>query len=404
MVCDLRGSDRAVLEALAGPAVAHFCGHMIAPPGVPGRFPADREAAVAAGIAGVVAERRIGYAYGALAAGGDILWAEALLAAGSELHVVLPFHRDEFLATSVAPSGSAWAARFLACLERASEVTYATEDAFLGDDCLFRYGSELAMGLALSRARYLDAEAVQLAVWDGRAAGGAAGTAIDVAGWRRGGRPTAVLAPGGPQVSEAAPAVGAPAASPGAGRVVRALVFGDVRDFSTLTDEQLPRFTEHVLGAFARVIARHDAAVEHRNTWGDAVYLVVRDVLRAADCALELQEAMGAIDLAAAGLPGGLALRLGAHVGPVFPIDDPVIGRLAFMGSHVSRTARIEPVTPAGEVYVTEPFAAAIALAGADRMFCDYVGHLPAAKDFGRLRMYRLHRGAGSGAGPAASG
>ena len=62
------------------------------------------------------------------------------------------------------------------------------------------------------------------------------------------------------------------------------------------------------------------------------------------------------------------------------------------MGSHVSRTARIEPVTPPGTVYVTEPFAAALALAGRDEFGCDYVGHMPAAKDFGRLRMYRLRR------------
>ncbi len=37
------------------------------------------------------------------------------------------------------------------------------------------------------------------------------------------------------------------------------------------------------------------------------------------------------------------------------------------MGSHVSRTARIEPVTPAGEVYVTEQFAAALVLDGRGR-------------------------------------
>ena len=36
------------------------------------------------------------------------------------------------------------------------------------------------------------------------------------------------------------------------------------------------------------------------------------------------------------------------------------------MGSHVSRTARIEPVTPPGEVYVTEAFAAALELQGRD--------------------------------------
>jgi class 3 adenylate cyclase len=75
----------------------------------------------------------------------------------------------------------------------------------------------------------------------------------------------------------------------------------------------------------------------------------------------------------------------------VFPIYDPVMTGGAFMGSHVSRTARIEPVTPPGEVYVTEAFAAALALAGSD-YGCDYVGHMPAAKDYGRLRMYRLRR------------
>jgi class 3 adenylate cyclase len=60
------------------------------------------------------------------------------------------------------------------------------------------------------------------------------------------------------------------------------------------------------------------------------------------------------------------------------------------MGSHVSRTARIEPVTPPGTVYVTEPFAAALVLAGRSEFACDYVGHLDAAKGYGRLRMYRL--------------
>ena len=63
-----------------------------------------------------------------------------------------------------------------------------------------------------------------------------------------------------------------------------------------------------------------------------------------------------------------------------------------FTGSHVSRAARIEPVTPPGAVYVTEPFAAALVLAGRRDLTCDYVGHMPMAKDYGRLRMYRLRR------------
>jgi Adenylate and Guanylate cyclase catalytic domain len=393
LICGLRGIDEAVLEPLAGPAVAHYCGHMIDPEIANGRFPASAERAVADAMRHVLASEPVGFAYGALAAGADLLWAEALLETGVELHVVLPFEREEFVATSVAPAGEAWVPRFWRCLTGAASVTYGTENAFRGDDGLLRYGSELAMGLAVLRARHLDADVRQLALWDGAPARRRAGTAIDVARWRSTGRLATVIAPPHPAGRAPAEAV---AASGDRGRdearVVRALLFGDIRGFSKLSDEQLPRFADHVLGSFARVLDHHAGEVEHRNSWGDAIYVVARGVERAAACALELQDAMGRIDLDAAGLPGHLALRLGAHVGPVFPVRDAVLGAPAFMGSHVSRTARVEPVTPPGEVYVTEAFAALHALAGQTETACDYVGHLPAAKDFGRLRMYRLRR------------
>jgi Tetratricopeptide Repeats-Sensor/Adenylate and Guanylate cyclase catalytic domain len=405
LVCDLLGIDPEVLAPLAGPTVVHFCGHRLS--GV--RFSATREGEVARHVEAAARAARIGYAYGSLASGADILWAEAIMAAGGELHVVLPFARDEFVAWSVRPAGTGWVQRFEHCLAAAASVRYATDDAFLGDDVLFRYGSELAMGLALLRARYLDADVRQLAVWDGGPADGAAGTAIDVATWQRGGNAfTIVSLDGEVTTGPASLPVGSPNgdtvpgpahASPTRssrirpGRVVRALLFGDIRGFSALTDEQLPTFSERFLGTFAEVLARYEDEICHRNTWGDAVYVVLSDAVRAAACALELQEAVSAIDLASLGLPGHLALRLGGHLGPVFPIHDPVVDASAFMGSHVSRTARIEPVTPAGAVYVTEPFAAALVLARCERFTCDYVGHMPLAKNYGRLRMYRLRHG-----------
>jgi class 3 adenylate cyclase len=330
-----------------------------------------------------------GYAYGSLASGGDILWAEALLAQGAELHVVLPFSRDEFVEISVAPAGPRWVERFHRCLAAASSVIYATEDAFLGDDVLFRYGAELAMGLALLRARYLDAEARQLAVWDGAPANGAAGTAIEIATWERTGRPATVVTPNGARARSSAAVTTSPHAS---GRVVRAMLFADIKGFSKLSDEQLPRFADRILGAFGAVLEQQGDDVLYRNTWGDGIYVVLSDAAAAGECALELQRAMGQVDLEAEGLPPHLALRLAGHVGPVFHVRDPVVQTLSFMGSHVSRTARIEPVTPPGSVYVTEYVAAALVLAGRDEFVCDYVGHMPAAKDFGPLRMYRLRR------------
>jgi class 3 adenylate cyclase len=174
-------------------------------------------------------------------------------------------------------------------------------------------------------------------------------------------------------------------------RVVRAVLFADMRGFSKLADEQYVRFDETVMAAFARVLEGADG-VASVNTWGDALAVVLDDVVAAANCALRLQEEMASLDLVSVGLPEHLALRLGAHLGPVLPSFDAVRGVPTFTGSHVSRTARIEPVTPPGAIYVTSAFAAALLLGGRDELACDYVGHMPAAKDWGRLRMYRLRR------------
>lgn len=145
-------------------------------------------------------------------------------------------------------------------------------------------------------------------------------------------------------------------------RVLRALLFADTCGFSKLTDDELPRFADHVLGVIGQVLDRHEANVLWRNTWGDALYAVLTSVEEAAACALELQEAIEKIDLAAIGLPSSLALRLAAHFGPVLQLWDPVLKTMTSMGSHVSRAARVEPVTPPSAVYVTEHFAAALQL------------------------------------------
>ena len=410
MICEILRLDEALLGPLAGPGVVHFCGHRTSASGAVGRFPADAEAGVVEGIARALDRHRAGYAFGALAGGADILWAEALLARGCELHVVLPFREREFVEVSVAPCGEGWVERFDRCLAAATDVRFGTEDTRVPDEVLFSYGGQLAMGLALLRARYLDAEVRQLAVWDGRLADGAAGTAIDVGTWQASGRPTTIVTPEGEVTAgdRIAPGPGPDprglhAPSPGRSatgaakpvrreRVVRAMLFGDFARFSQLNDEQAVVFADCVLGAVAKVVDRHREHVRWRNTWGDGLTVMLTGAVAAAACALDLQETIAAIDLEPHGLPPHLALRLGGHVGPVFPVFDPVLEADAFTGTHVNRTARIEPVTPPGEVYVTDAFAAALVLAGERELTCDYVGHMAAAKGYGKLRMHRLRR------------
>ncbi|HEU5034019.1 MAG TPA: tetratricopeptide repeat-containing protein [Mycobacteriales bacterium] len=387
-VCDAHGFPRSILGRLSAPTVAHFCGHRMATESTPG-IAIDAETLVARRIAEELDRRSVHFAYGSLANGADLMWAEGLLDRGAELHVVLPFDRQSFVVASVAPAGAGWVERFHAVLQRATSISFVTEDTADHDDALFAAAADQAMGTALLRARFLSAGVVQLAVWDGNAAGGAAGTARDVERWRGTGRDSVLITPPGEtnRWSGQAPLV----APPSRHRAIRCLLFADVAGYTRMTDNQLMAFQELTGTVWATALAGLGEEMLSANTWGDALFVVLSDVVTAARCAVALRDSFRAIDFSSHGLPP-LGLRVAVHVGPVFEGYDPVTGRPSWTGIHVNRAARLEPVTPVGEVYVTEAFAAALELAGDGSWRCEYVGHLPTAKGYEALRMHRLHR------------
>lgn len=389
-LADAGAIPAAALDGFSPPTIVHYSGHMIAAEGNNGRIAAEREPELAARIAAELDGRRIGSAYGSLAAGADLLFAEALLARGAALNVVLPFAAEDFVAMSVRPFGEHWEKRFRDCLARAETLRIATEGEHPGDDALLAYGSRLAMGLAVLGARLLCAPVRQLAIWDGRPARGAAGTAVDLAIWRSLGLPQSILHCS--ECSGTERALQLPPASR-SGRATRAMLFGDIRGFSKLGDAQIPAFADQVLGTLGRVLHAHGQQLAFCSSWGDAIFAVFDSASAAAHCALDLQAAMARLDLAAAGLPAMLALRIGGHLGPVHEVFDAVLQRPAYMGAHVTRAARIEPITPEGCVYVTENFAAMLALEAGDDFACDYVGVTEAAKRYGAMRMFLLRAG-----------
>ena len=389
LLCNATGVQLSLLDILRPATVVHYTGHLIGP-----RLSEPQAAALAPRIEAILSRYPVGVGFGSLASGADIVIAEALLKSGAELELVFPFRLDEFREISVRPAGEAWTERFERCLGRARSRTFATDDSYLGDEYLFTYATWLGIGLALQRTRSLDTEVRQVAIWDGDGAGGrlgAAGTAVDVGLWHSLGLPADVLTPDGAVIDPAlAPAPASDWIQESRGRVLRALLFGDIKGFSKLIEKQLPAFADKVLGAIARTLERYGSAINFRNTWGDGLYVVIKDAETAADCALELQRAISELPLASLDLPPTLGLRLGGHFGPVFPLFDPVLKQMAFMGSHVSRTARIEPVTPEGMVYVTDAFAAALAATRQSRFICNYMGVVPAAKNYGSMRMFAL--------------
>jgi class 3 adenylate cyclase len=390
-ICDHKVIERAIVSPLRNRRVIHYTGHMISPEGALGRFSAEAEAHVAERIRYQLAAHEVGYGYGSLACGADTLIAEALLERNAEVDVVLPFATEAFIKESVANGGADWLQRFNNCFKQV-RVIHATEGEYVGDGQVFAYASRLAMGLAILRAQQLCADAVQLAVWDGQKTAQIAGSWADMSEWTSRGR-TTITVP-----CEREVAIDHAAGTPHQDdrrlppRTVRAIMFGDFHGFSRLSDRQMLVFFDKVMARVADVLSKHDSAIATRNTWGDGIFVVFNELGSAASCALEIQSTLAKLDLSSLELPVSLGLRLGLDAGAVFEIRDPILKSVSFTGSHISRTARLEPTTPPGEVYVTEAFAALFTLFEQQELICEYVGMMRTPKNYGRLRTYLLRR------------
>jgi len=74
----------------------------------------------------------------------------------------------------------------------------------------------------------------------------------------------------------------------------------------------------------------------------------------------------------------------------VTEVSDPFTAKKNFFGTHINIAARIEPVAMPGTVYVSEPFAALLALRVPGKYRTDYVGLTELPKKFGSMRLFVL--------------
>jgi class 3 adenylate cyclase len=394
--------------------VVVFAGHMIDHPARPtarerpSRFPPDPllirrvEAEIDRHLAGLNA--RVGYS--SVACGADILFAERMLERKAELHIVLPFELEDFYRTSVDfgaaadPVMAPWRARCDRVLREATQVHAATAERYLEDDVLFDFASTFLQGLAILRAAERGVEPYALAVVDPEASHGrpVGGTADLLARWEARGlglrvidlarlRAEAGVLPGRP--------IPAKPPGPSARRVrrkVMVMLFADVKNFSKLDDERYPDFFAAFLDEVKRVLDAMSPPPAFVNTWGDGLYVAFEGVVAGADCALRLVERVREVEWKALGLPADTTVRVGVHAGPVYQRLDPILGRENVFGSHVNRAARIEPVTTPGCVFVSEQFAAALAVEPGHPFTCEYVGVEDLAKGYDRCPLYLLGR------------
>lgn len=153
-ITEHQGMTAAWLEDIRPPASLSYRGTM-------GLSPDDKVAS--ARIEEVLERERPGFLYGALAAGADILIAEAGLRQGARLHVLLPASIEAFRALSVTPFGTEWGARFdelCAAAESVETIATAGPPSVAG----VALAQAMVRGLAMVNARELQAKALALEV------------------------------------------------------------------------------------------------------------------------------------------------------------------------------------------------------------------------------------------------
>jgi class 3 adenylate cyclase/tetratricopeptide (TPR) repeat protein len=408
LILDHLGRDRAEIEkAFKIPSVVVFTGHLIDRPNRKAtRFPPQLEPAVRAAIRARLKKMDAGFGYASAACGSDIIFLETLLDLGGEAHIVLPYDKKQFIGDSVDIGSGNWSERFERVLQHANSVIVASNERLEEGAMSFEYANLLLQGLAYIRARQLETKLMPLAVWDGQGGDGPGGTAAAIDNWRNAGldfdvidlaqilkRQMKVTVAGGRRRVPEPPAKTTRSKTKRSHSLptrIMAMLFADAVNFSKLTEPQIPRFLSHFLGAIGDLMAVSSHAPIIKNTWGDGLYFVFADVRHAGLFALELCQLMVDTDWGKKGLPKAINLRIALHAGPVYSCVDPVTGQQSYTGTHVSRAARIEPITPPGQVYSSQAFAALAAARGVQEFTCDYVGQTPLAKGYGTFATYHV--------------
>ncbi|MCP3933233.1 MAG: DUF4071 domain-containing protein [Bacteroidetes bacterium] len=398
-----------LFDILTPATVILFTGHMIDhPKRKVARFPSGLEKKIKTEINRFLDSFDSAIGYSSAACGADILFAEAMLAKGWEVNIMLPFAVEDFIQTSVEYAGLNWVKRFRRVIDKASSVKMLTEEAYNDDEILFNFAGKLFHGFASLRAENLGIEPHLLAVWDGVETTFIGGTSDIVTNWSDRDRVHIIrtddllrqseysnISPD-TSVQKSSQLKNALTAKENITyhRIIKTLLFADIVGYSKIKEQDTPRY----IFQFLRKIAKDLDVLEEKptflNTWGDAIFTVMDSAVSLAKYAITLNNSISNINWVAVGFPADMNIRIALHAGPVFEGQDPLSGRTNYYGAHVNRAARIEPVAAPGLVYVSEQFAALLTIEQKEtkEFICDYVGVTELAKEFGSQVIYSLRK------------
>lgn len=171
------------------------------------------------------------------------------------------------------------------------------------------------------------------------------------------------------------------------------IVFSDLKGFSKLTEPELRLFFRNVLQDLSVELKPYLERATVWNTWGDAIVAVFDSGATAVDMLLTYRDFFKEYKYNKIGI-SSLSPRIAGHYGEFELFHDPLLGRKNVIGTHVNTTARIEPITRPGEIFVTKQFKDAIDQLAEKLGHISFgeLGNIELAKNFGEREIFRLYK------------
>lgn len=363
------------------PVVGCIIGHIVdGPESTIKRFPEKIVEKVRRKIQNIIVKSNVEIGFTSGAPGGDLLFAEEMIRRNNEVNLILPFPLDRYRTIIMQLiRNSGWLEKFDYIVAKASSITVLTDEIGTDDQAPFKFCNEIVKGMAALRAKAIGTELVNIAVWDERVIPDLRGTCETVNHWNRMGHNTSIISTrklfnsSNNEVSSSLTAQLYNEINVRNRQDLVSILFADTVNYSRITDREIPLYVEHFVGLVADLIKRLKTRVLYKNTWGDALFLVFEKVEDAAEYSLALVEETSRIDWRHKGLPENIHYRIALHAGLAYSMRDPITEQDNYYGYHISKGARIEPITPPGQVYTSESFAALITTSGSKKYACDYV-------------------------------
>ena len=144
------------------------------------------------------------------------------------------------------------------------------------------------------------------------------------------------------------------------------------------------------MGEMAVILQHFDRNILGRKTQGDSLFLVFSDLQACVKCAQAIQERTLSIDWTALGMSSQLTMRISLDAGPCYSYSDPITNTQDFCGDYIVRAARLEPVTPPGNIYASETFVAMVKAYNLKDIEFEYAGQVELPKGYGRMQAFHL--------------